>query len=93
MEPTAATGTTLLKSRRSVSLGWPRRSVGANLSSFFSCHLAGVHGGVHHARRRALAIHLTRALLEKGYSATDIRNIYSGNLLRVMHGVEAAAGK
>jgi membrane dipeptidase len=36
---------------------------------------------------------LTRALLEKGYSADDIRNIYGGNLLRVMRGVEAAAEK
>jgi membrane dipeptidase len=36
---------------------------------------------------------LTRALLEKGYSPDDIRKIYGGNLLRVMRGVEAAAGK
>ncbi len=36
---------------------------------------------------------LTRALLEKGYTAEDIRKIYSGNLLRVMRAVEAAAGK
>jgi len=36
---------------------------------------------------------LTRALLEKGYAAEDIRKIYGGNLLRVMRGVEAAAGK
>ena len=36
---------------------------------------------------------LTRALLEKGYSAEDIRKIYGGNFLRVMRGVEAAAGK
>jgi membrane dipeptidase len=36
---------------------------------------------------------LTRALLEKGYSAEDIRKIYGGNLLRVMRGVEAAAEK
>jgi membrane dipeptidase len=34
---------------------------------------------------------LTRALLEKGYSASDIRKIYGGNLLRVMRAVEAAA--
>ncbi len=32
---------------------------------------------------------LTRALLEKGYSAADIRKIYGGNLLRVMRAVEA----
>ena len=32
---------------------------------------------------------LTRALLEKGYSAEDIRKIYGGNLLRVMRAVEA----
>jgi membrane dipeptidase len=36
---------------------------------------------------------LTRALLEKGYTSEDIRKIYGGNLLRVMRGVEAAAGK
>ncbi len=36
---------------------------------------------------------LTRALLEKGYSAEDIRKIYSGNLLRVMRAVEKASGK
>lgn len=36
---------------------------------------------------------LTRALLEKGYSAEDIRKIYGGNLLRVMRAVEGAAGK
>jgi membrane dipeptidase len=34
---------------------------------------------------------LTRALLEKGYSADDIRKIYGGNFLRVMRAVEAAA--
>jgi membrane dipeptidase len=36
---------------------------------------------------------LTRALLEKGYSAGDIRKIYGANLLRVMRAVEKAAGK
>jgi membrane dipeptidase len=36
---------------------------------------------------------LTRALLQKGYTAADIRKIYGGNLLRVMRAVEAAAGK
>jgi membrane dipeptidase len=34
---------------------------------------------------------LTRALLEKGYSAEDIRKIYGGNLLRVMKAVEKVA--
>ena len=34
---------------------------------------------------------LTRALLEKGYSAEDIRKIYGGNLLRVMKAVEHVA--
>jgi membrane dipeptidase len=34
---------------------------------------------------------LTRALLEKGYTAEDIRKIYGGNTLRVMRAVEAAA--
>jgi membrane dipeptidase len=33
---------------------------------------------------------LTRALLEKGYSAEDIRKIYGGNTLRLMHAVERA---
>jgi membrane dipeptidase len=36
---------------------------------------------------------LTRALLEKGYSAEDIKKIYGGNFLRVMRQVEMAAGK
>jgi membrane dipeptidase len=36
---------------------------------------------------------LTRALLEKGYSAEDIRKIYGGNLLRVMRGVEKTAAE
>ena len=36
---------------------------------------------------------LTRALLEKGYTAEEIRKIYGGNLLRVMRAVEKAAGK
>jgi membrane dipeptidase len=36
---------------------------------------------------------LTRALLERGYSESDIKKIYGGNLLRVMRAVEAAAGK
>jgi membrane dipeptidase len=34
---------------------------------------------------------LTRALLEKGYSAADIGKIYSGNTLRVMRAAEAEA--
>ncbi len=34
---------------------------------------------------------LTRALLEKGYSAKDIEKIYGGNLLRVMRAVEKRA--
>lgn len=36
---------------------------------------------------------LTRALLEKGYTASDIRKIYGGNLLRVMRVVEKAAAQ
>jgi membrane dipeptidase len=36
---------------------------------------------------------LTRALLEKGYSAADIRKIYGGNTLRLMRAAEAAAEK
>jgi len=34
---------------------------------------------------------LTRALLEDGYSAADIRKIYGGNILRVMRAVEKIA--
>ena len=34
---------------------------------------------------------LTRALLERGYSAEDIRKIYGGNTLRVMRAAEAEA--
>ncbi|QMV20298.1 membrane dipeptidase [Granulicella sp. 5B5] len=34
---------------------------------------------------------LTRALLQKGYSAQDIEKIYGGNLLRVMRAVEQRA--
>ena len=34
---------------------------------------------------------LTRALLEKGYSADDVKKIYGGNLLRVMRAVEQRA--
>ncbi len=34
---------------------------------------------------------LTRALLEKGYTAADIKKIYGGNLLRVMRAVEQRA--
>ena len=34
---------------------------------------------------------LTRALLERGYSAADIAKIYSGNLLRVMRQVESVS--
>jgi membrane dipeptidase len=36
---------------------------------------------------------LTRALLEKGYTAEQIKLIYGGNLLRVMRAVEQARGK
>ena len=36
---------------------------------------------------------LTRALLEKGYSAADIRKIYGGNTLRLMREVEKAREK
>jgi len=36
---------------------------------------------------------LTRALLEKGYSAADIDKIYGGNFLRVMRAVEKVAAK
>jgi membrane dipeptidase len=36
---------------------------------------------------------LTRALLEKGYSAADIRKIYGGNTLRLMREVEKTAAR
>ena len=36
---------------------------------------------------------LTKALLEKGYSESEIRKIYGGNLLRVMRAVEQASEK
>ncbi len=36
---------------------------------------------------------LTRALMEKGYSAEDIRKIYGGNTLRLMRSVEKVARK
>jgi membrane dipeptidase len=36
---------------------------------------------------------LTRALLQKGYSAEDIKKIYGGNLLRVMRAVEQRAAE
>ena len=36
--------------------------------------------------------YITQALLDRGYKADDIRKILGGNLLRVMRGVEAAAG-
>lgn len=36
---------------------------------------------------------LTKALLEKGYSAGDIKKIYGGNLLRVMRAVEKRAAE
>ncbi len=36
---------------------------------------------------------LTRALLERGYPAGDIRKIYGGNLLRFMRAVERAAAR
>ena len=37
--------------------------------------------------------HLTRALLEKGYSGEAIAKICGGNLLRLMRAVEAAASR
>jgi membrane dipeptidase len=36
---------------------------------------------------------LTRELLRRGYSESDIKKIYGGNLMRVMRSVEMAAGK
>lgn len=37
------------------------------------------------------ALNLTRALLERGYSAEDIAKIWSGNFMRVLRAAEAAA--
>jgi len=39
------------------------------------------------------APNLTRALLERGYSAQDIAKIWSGNFMRVLKAVEAAAAR
>ena len=36
---------------------------------------------------------LTRALLEKGYTAGDIKKIYGGNTLRLMRQVERVAAQ
>jgi membrane dipeptidase len=36
---------------------------------------------------------LTRALLEKGYAAEDIRKIYGGNTLRLMRAVQSSAAR
>jgi membrane dipeptidase len=36
---------------------------------------------------------LTRALLEEGYTAAEIRKIYGGNTLRLMEAVERVAQK
>jgi membrane dipeptidase len=36
---------------------------------------------------------LTRALLEEGFTAPEIRKIYGGNTLRLMEDVERAAAK
>ena len=41
----------------------------------------------------AMFPNLTKALLEKGYSAADIKKIYGENLLRVMRAVEKRAGE
>ena len=41
----------------------------------------------------AMFPNLTKALLEKGYSAADIKKIYGGNLLRVMRAVEKRAAE
>ena len=46
-----------------------------------------------HLRYATKFPNLTRALLEKGYSAEDVRKIYGGNALRLMRAVEVAAGK
>jgi membrane dipeptidase len=53
----------------------------------------GITENVHGLEDVSKYPNLTRALLEKGYSADDIRKIYGGNFLRVMRAVEATAGK
>ena len=50
-------------------------------------HGAGIIGYAHAGD----AANLTRALLERGYSADDVSAIWSGNVLRVMRAAEAVA--
>ena len=48
-------------------------------------------GGVDGYRDATQAIAITTELVKRGYSETDIRKIWGGNLLRVMAAVEAEA--
>lgn len=51
------------------------------------------HGaGIIDYRDAGEALNVTRGLLRRGYSADDIRKIWSGNFMRVLRAVEAAAG-
>lgn len=50
-------------------------------------HGAGIVG----YRDASQAQNLTRALLERGYSAVDVAKIWSGNFMRALEAVEAAA--
>jgi membrane dipeptidase len=50
-------------------------------------HGAGIIG----YRDASEARNVTRALLERGYSAEDVAKIWSGNFMRVLREVEAAA--
>ena len=50
-------------------------------------------GGVDGYRDATQAIAITTELVKRGYSETDIRKVWGGNLLRVMAAVEAEAKK
>ena len=52
-------------------------------------HGAGIMGFEDASEAR----NLTRALLERGYSADDIAKIWSGNFMRVLRAAEAAAAR
>jgi membrane dipeptidase len=52
-------------------------------------HGAGIVG----FRDASEAPNVTRGLLERGYSATDVAKIWSGNFMRVLKAVEASAAR
>jgi membrane dipeptidase len=52
------------------------------------------HGsGIIGFRDSSEAANVTRGLLERGYSARDIAQVWSGNFMRVLRAVEAAAAR